>query len=46
MGPLVDPHYNGLSDATWTERLAGILLVAGIVVIGVAPSWLNELIVK
>ena len=46
MGPLVDPHYNGLADATWTERLAGILLVAGIVVIGVAPSWLNELIVK
>jgi NADH-quinone oxidoreductase subunit M len=46
MGPLVDPHYNGLVDATWTERLAGILLVTGIVVIGVAPSWLNELIVK
>ncbi len=46
MGPLVDPHYNGLADATWTERLAGILLVTGIVVIGVAPSWLNELIVK
>ena len=46
MGPLRDPHYNGLSDATWTDRLAGILLVTGIVVIGVAPSWLNELIVK
>ena len=46
MGPPGDPHYNGLADATWSERLAGILLVAGIFAIGVAPFWLNELIVK
>src|ERR1700743_1562949 len=29
MGPIKDPHYNGLTDASWYERLAGILLVAG-----------------
>jgi len=46
MGRVNDPHYNGLTDATWNERLAGVLLVAGIVVIGVAPFWLNELINK
>lgn len=46
MGPLKDPQYNRLTDATWSERLAGILLVAGILAIGVAPFWLKELINK
>ena len=41
MGPVRDPQYNGLTDATWNEKLAGILLVAGIIVIGVAPFWLG-----
>jgi NADH-quinone oxidoreductase subunit M len=44
MGPLKDPQYNGLADATWNERLAGILLVVGIIAIGVAPFWLNDLL--
>ncbi|HVS98791.1 MAG TPA: NADH-quinone oxidoreductase subunit M [Puia sp.] len=46
MGPLKDPNYGILSDATWNERLAAIVLVSGIIAIGVAPFWLNELIVK
>jgi len=46
MGPLREPNYNGLTDATWNEKLAGILLGAGIIAIGVAPFWLNELIIK
>lgn len=44
MGPLKDPSYNGLGDASWSERLAGIVLVAGIVAIGVAPFWLSDLL--
>ena len=44
MGPLKDPHYAGLTDATWTERLAGILLTAGIIAIGMAPFWLSRLL--
>jgi NADH-quinone oxidoreductase subunit M len=44
MGPLRDAHYAGLADATWNERLAGILLTAGIVAIGVAPFWLSRLL--
>jgi NADH-quinone oxidoreductase subunit M len=44
MGPLKDPGYNRLADATWNERLAGILLGVGIVAIGVAPFWLSELL--
>jgi NADH-quinone oxidoreductase subunit M len=46
MGPVKDAQYNGLTDATWSEQLAGIVLVAGIIAIGVAPFWLNELINK
>jgi NADH-quinone oxidoreductase subunit M len=44
MGPVRDPQYSRLADATWTEKTAGVLLVAGIVAIGVAPFWLNALL--
>jgi NADH-quinone oxidoreductase subunit M len=44
MGPVKDPNYNGLTDATWNEKLAGVLLVAGIITIGVAPFWLSDLL--
>ncbi|HVW62544.1 MAG TPA: NADH-quinone oxidoreductase subunit M [Puia sp.] len=44
MGPVKDPEYNGLADATWNERLAAVLLGAGIIAIGVAPFWLSELL--
>ena len=43
MGPLRE-SFSGLSDASWNERLAVIILVAGIIAIGVAPFWLNDLI--
>ncbi len=43
MGPL-DGQYNSIKDARWNERLAAIILVAGIIAIGVAPFWLNDLI--
>jgi len=33
-----------ISDATWNEKLAAGLLVLGIVAIGIAPFWLNDLI--
>ena len=44
MGPVSDPQYNRLADATWNEKLAGILLCAGIIAIGVAPFWLSDLL--
>jgi len=31
-------------DVTWNEKLAVIILLAGILAIGIAPQWLNELI--
>jgi NADH-quinone oxidoreductase subunit M len=44
MGPVTDSHYNNLSDARWNEKLAGILLLTGIIAIGVAPFWLHRLV--
>ncbi|MEO5888893.1 MAG: NADH-quinone oxidoreductase subunit M [Ferruginibacter sp.] len=43
MGPL-KAGFDNLGDAAWNEKLAAIILIADIVAIGIAPSWLNELI--
>lgn len=43
MGPMSNA-YESLSDATWNEKLAAGLLILGIVLIGVAPFLLNQLI--
>ncbi len=43
MGPL-NEEYKQLSDASWNEKLAGIILLIGILAIGLAPFWLNELV--
>jgi NADH-quinone oxidoreductase subunit M len=44
MGPL---HANGAEaaiDASWNEKLAAVILIGGIVAIGIAPFWLNQLV--
>jgi NADH:ubiquinone oxidoreductase subunit 4 (subunit M) len=33
-----------LKDAAWNEKLAAIILVAGIIAIGISPGWLNDLL--
>jgi NADH-quinone oxidoreductase subunit M len=43
MGPLT-VGYESLKDAKWNEKLAAIVLIAGILAIGLAPFWLNNLI--
>jgi NADH-quinone oxidoreductase subunit M len=43
MGPLKD-EFKNLTDAAWNERLAALLLIAGIIAIGAAPFWLNDLV--
>ncbi|UEG48838.1 NADH-quinone oxidoreductase subunit M [Ferruginibacter lapsinanis] len=43
MGP-IKASYSNLTDATWNEKAAAIILLAGIIAIGVAPSWLTDLI--
>ncbi|MEN9686138.1 MAG: hypothetical protein RLZZ28_1924 [Bacteroidota bacterium] len=43
MGPLNDT-YASLTDASWNEKTAAAILVLGIVLIGVAPFLINDLI--
>jgi NADH-quinone oxidoreductase subunit M len=45
MGPMKDDgHGHEMSDARWNEKLAAGVLILGIVAIGMAPFWLNDLI--
>lgn len=43
MGP-VSESFSQLADAAWNEKLAAIILIAGILAIGIAPAWLSNLI--
>jgi NADH-quinone oxidoreductase subunit M len=43
MGP-IRAEFKDLPDAGWNEKLAAGILLAGILAIGLAPYWLNELI--
>jgi NADH-quinone oxidoreductase subunit M len=44
MGPVTNKDYMKLTDATWNEKIAAVLLIAGIIAIGIAPFWLNSLV--
>lgn len=44
MGPIKNAAFLQLKDAAWNEKLAAIILVAGILSIGIAPGWLNTLL--
>jgi NADH-quinone oxidoreductase subunit M len=44
MGPVKKESFLQLKDAGWNEKLAAIILVAGILAIGIAPGWLNDLL--
>jgi len=44
MGPVVNNEHLALGDANWNERLAAGLLIIGIVIIGIAPFLLKDLI--
>ena len=43
MGPIKE-SYQHLTDATWNEKAAAIILLTGIIAMGVAPFWLQNLI--
>ena len=44
MGSVNNAHYLHLTDASWNEKFAAVLLIAGIVVIGIMPFTLTDLI--
>ena len=43
-GTVTKKEYLQLADASWNERAATILLIAGILIIGTMPFWLTQLI--
>jgi NADH-quinone oxidoreductase subunit M len=45
-GPIKNAHFEHLPDAMWNEKLASIILVASIVVMGTMPLWLSDMIAK
>jgi len=46
MGPLSNPEYAKLPQATWYEKTGILLLLIPIIGIGVAPLWLSNMILK
>lgn len=44
MGPVANDEHLKLGDASWNEKLAAGLLIAGIVVIGILPFLIKDLI--
>jgi NADH-quinone oxidoreductase subunit M len=44
LGPLKDESFRQLTDAAWYERSASWLLMLAIVVMGLLPSWLVQMI--
>jgi proton-translocating NADH-quinone oxidoreductase, chain M len=43
-GTITNKEYEHFKDASWSEKGASILLIAGIVFIGIFPFWLIQLI--
>ena len=44
MGPPGSSSGHEIPDGTWNEKFAAAVLIAGILAIGIAPFWLNELL--
>lgn len=43
-GRVVDPAHQKLTDATWDERLAVVVLIAAIAGLGLAPLWVSDMV--
>ena len=43
-GTCTDPHHLALTDATWDERTAVIILLVCVAALGMAPWWISEMI--
>ena len=44
MGPVAQDKFKGFSDAAWNEKLASVTLLAGILIIGILPFLLTNLL--
>lgn len=46
MGPIKQEEYQHLQPAHWYEKLATVTLITAIVIIGMAPLWLSDMIME
>lgn len=46
MGPIKNEAYQTMEGATWYEKVATVSLITAIVIIGIAPLWLSDLIME
>jgi len=46
MGPVKDKSYEEFAKATWFERLATTTLIIGILIVGLTPFWLSDMITE
>jgi len=44
LGPVKNSHFLTLTDATWYERSASWLLMLAIIIMGILPMWLAQMI--
>ncbi len=44
MGPITNENYLHIQDATWSEKVASVILIIAILSIGIAPFWFPHLI--
>jgi NADH-quinone oxidoreductase subunit M len=44
MGPVGNKNYLALTDASWNEKFAAVILISGILAMGIAPFWINDLL--
>jgi NADH-quinone oxidoreductase subunit M len=44
MGPVQDESYASLPKAQWFEKIATVTLILGILIIGLMPLWLSDMI--
>ena len=43
-GKVENEHHLSLTDATWFERLSAISLIVSVAALGIAPSWVSNMI--
>jgi NADH-quinone oxidoreductase subunit M len=46
MGPIKNDEFKNLGDALWYEKVTLIVLIGSITVMGMAPLWLSDMIMK
>ena len=44
LGPIKDGKYESITDAVWHEKVSIVTLTIAILVIGIVPLWLSDMV--